>query len=190
MTPPDTQFKALLTRFSALTKPLGFRKEGQNFRLFQDGGLCRIVNFQKSQWNHSERLQFFINLGVYFEIDQTAANRRFKEYDCPLRQRLNPDEHDLQKQWLILPDTDTDALFEDLRAAWERAQTWFQLFPTRAEAVEKILSGAAQPHCGTWVMHYGTAKLLTDMGYGDRVYEQIKDSNASMLVELARKIKE
>ena len=38
-------------------------------------------------------------------------------------------------------------------------------------------------------MHYFTARLLTDMGYGDRVYAQIRDSKAPMLAELANQIR-
>ena len=189
MTELDARFKALLTRFSSLTKPLGFRKEGQNFRLFQEDGLCRIVNFQKNRYNSAEHLEFIINLGVYFEKGKTVSNGRFKEYECSIRRRISRNVPGPETWWTIEADTDMDALFEELRDALDRANAWFQLFPSKMETIEKLLSGKAQPHCGRLAMNYGTAKLLVDMGYGDRLYERIKDSKASMLAELARQIK-
>ncbi|MEY8388658.1 DUF4304 domain-containing protein [Oscillospiraceae bacterium 38-13] len=181
----DARFRELLSRLREELGPQGWRKEGPSFRFFAPDGLCRIINFQKSRQNHSERLEFFINLGVYFEKDREVVNRRFKEYECILRQRLNPDGPG--QEWRVQPET--EELFQDLRAALTRARDWFSLFPTKEETIESILSGEAQKNSGTIVMHYFTARLLTDMGYGDRVYAQIRDSKAPMLAELANQIR-
>ena len=183
MTELDARFKALLTRFSGLTKPLGFRKEGQNFRLFQDDGLCRIVNFQKSQWNSAEHLEFIINLGVYFEKDKTISNVRFKEYQCAIRRRISRAVPGPQTWWTIEADTDMDALFEELQDALNRAQAWFQLFPTKVEAIETALNGQVT------IIPYKTLAALEEMGYGDRIYEHLKDIRNPLYMELAKKIK-
>lgn len=183
MTAPDTQFKALLTRFSALTKPLGFRKEGVNFRLFGADGLCRIVNFQKSQWNSAEHLEFIINLGVYFEKDKTVSNDRFKEYECSIRRRISRNVPRPGTWWTIEADTDMDALFEELQDALDRAQVWFQQFPTKMGAIEATLNGQVP------MVPYKTLAALAEMGYGDQIYEQIKDIKVPIYMELAKKIK-
>lgn len=37
-------FKALLKKVHEELEPIGYEKEGQNFRLFQEDGLCKIMN--------------------------------------------------------------------------------------------------------------------------------------------------
>ena len=62
----EEQFKSLLSQLHAeVLKPQGWKKEGQNFRLFLPDGLCRIINFQKSAYNDAQLLSFYLNLGIY-----------------------------------------------------------------------------------------------------------------------------
>ena len=47
-------FKDIMKSVYAELKPLGYKKDGQNFRLFQEDGLCKIINFQRDRWNTKE----------------------------------------------------------------------------------------------------------------------------------------
>lgn len=42
-------FKDIMKSVYAELKPLGYKKDGQNFRLFQEDGLCKIINFQRDR---------------------------------------------------------------------------------------------------------------------------------------------
>lgn len=64
----DKRYKALLQKVhKELLRPLGFRKEGQDFRRIAPDGLGKIVAFRKDKWNREDRLGFCIWTGVYFE---------------------------------------------------------------------------------------------------------------------------
>ncbi len=178
----EARFKALLTRLRGELR--GWKKEGQNFRFFAGDGLCRIINFQRNQYNTAKNLEFIINLGVYFEKSETISNQRFKEYECPLRTRISQKPSGPERWWAIRADTDMDALFDEMRDAIEQAQAWFQQWaPSKAEAIEAALNGQVP------MVPYKTLLALVDMGYGDRIYEHIKDSTAPILRALAEEIK-
>ena len=87
-TPIEDKYQELLRRaHEEILKPLGFKKDGQNFRQIAPDGLGKIVNFRKDKWNQKDRrLGFLIYTGVYFEPEPAIKNRAFKEYDCQLRQ--------------------------------------------------------------------------------------------------------
>lgn len=53
--------------FEEYFKPLGFRQNGQNFRLYQENGLCKIVNFQKYRYNHNKNCSLTVNIGLYLK---------------------------------------------------------------------------------------------------------------------------
>lgn len=180
----DARFKELLTRVRGELKPLGWRKERQNFRLFLPDGLCRIISFQRNQYNTAENLEFIINLGAYFERGETVSNRRFKEYECPLRRRISRNPPGPERWWAIRADTDMDALFDEMREALERAQAWFrQWAPSKEAAMEAALNGQVP------MVPYKTLRALVDMGYGDRIYEHIKDIQVPIYRALAEEIK-
>ena len=65
-------------------KPNGWKKQGLNYRLFDDSGLGRIITFQKSKWSDVTNIEFYINYGVYMEVGDCIANKSFKEYECHL----------------------------------------------------------------------------------------------------------
>ena len=63
-------FKRLINEIFLLKfKPYGWKKQGSNFRYIDASGLGRVINFQKSKWNTADELEFFINYGLYIEID-------------------------------------------------------------------------------------------------------------------------
>lgn len=131
----EARFKDLLSKLhTEVFKPLGWKKEGHNFRLFLPDGLCRIVNFQKSAYNDSEVLSFYINLGVYYEQQPEVGNRKFKEYDCLLRRRACG----LTGQWNIFEERDMDKLLLELKMLFSaQAFPWFDRFPDRETAIRQ-----------------------------------------------------
>lgn len=189
----DEKFCELLKKGYKLLKPLGYRKEGANYRCFGADGLCRIINFQRNKWNTKERCDFVINIGVYFEQNTMISNRKFKEYDCQIRQRINNRDYAGTEWWHLDSKTNIEELLQTLKPVLQHIEKWFSLFPSKETAIQMILDGTAQEYSCLNVMHFYTAKLLVDMGYSHEVYAMIKDTKdtnpkATMMIELAEKL--
>ena len=206
MNTPEAQFAVLIKRVQSVLKPLGYKKEGKNFRLFEPDGLGKIICINRNRWNTCDCLLFSLDIGVYFEKEPIIQNRRFKEIECQLRKvvvrqdsgtlQLTPRNRDWREDlemryWLITEDIDTEALFASVHLGLEACFDWFNIFPDRKVTIEKILSGEADQYSDYNVMHYRNAKLLADMGYARQVYERIKDANPdyTYVVRLAQEIK-
>lgn len=160
----DEKFKEFTRKLHEILKPLGYRKEGVNYRIFGPDGLCRIINLQKNRWNTAVHCEFTLNIGVYFEKDEKITNRRFKEYDCQIRKRA--DERDLggeKEWWLIDSATDLEELLEELLPMLHYIEEWFGHFPSKDETIAKILDGSAQQYSDTNIMHNDTKKLLEEI---------------------------
>lgn len=151
-------------------KPNGWRKQGLNYRLFDDSGLGKIINFQKSKWNDATNIEFFINYGVYMEVDDCIVNKSFKEYDCQFRNRtkLNMGIYCLNK------NTNYEELKNNVLKALKEADTLFDKIDRKQIFISKILNGTLQRETGTPIMNYYTCKLLSDMGYYKEIYEYVK----------------
>ena len=192
-TPIEDKYQELLRRaHEEILKPLGFKKDGQNFRQIAPDGLGKIVNFRKDKWNQKDRrLGFLIYTGVYFEPEPAIKNRKFKEYDCQIRSTGdNPtptdiygkkgEEFSYNKQfWYIFKRTDMEAMYQDLKQSMQDVLNWFGHFESRQSTIDMILDGTVQQYSYTIVMHYGTAKMLAEMGYQAQVYQQIKDTRTT-----------
>ena len=206
MNTPETQFTVLLKQVYNILKPLGYKKEGNNFRLFAQDGLGKIICVNRNRWNSGDNLLFSLDIGVYFEKDSIIQNLRFMEIECQLRKVIvrqdsgtlqlisgNGDwREDLEmRYWLITEDTDREALLTSVRLGLEACFDWFNLFSERKAVIEKMLSGEADRYSDYNVMHYRNAKLLADMGYARQVYERIKDTDPdyTYVVRLAQEIK-
>ena len=69
-------FKRLINEiFLVKFKPYGWKRQGSNFRYIDESGLGRVINFQKSKWNTADDLEFFINYGLYIEVDNQLVNK-------------------------------------------------------------------------------------------------------------------
>lgn len=100
-------FKRLINEIFLLKfKPYGWKKQGSNFRYIDASGLGRVINFQKSKWNTADELEFFINYGLYMEIDNQLVNKSFKEYECQFRARTGLDKGSFH----LNSDTDFETL--------------------------------------------------------------------------------
>ena len=142
-------YKDLLKRVHEQLKPSGYKKDGANFRLFQEDGLCKIINFQRSKWNTKETIEFTINLGIYFEKETIIQNKKFKEYDCQIRRRI----FEQDKWWLIDINCDYNKTREDVINSLESAHEYFDLFESKGITIKYILSNKAQQYSETNIMN-------------------------------------
>lgn len=185
----DKKFNELLMELHKILKPLGYRKEGANYRLFLSDGLCRIINLQKNRYNSKDKCEFVINIGVYFEKADAIEKRKFKEYDCQIRKRL-----DCKDEWWRLDSkTEIGEILQNLKGTLREIDEWFSLFPSKESVIRSILDGTAEQYSTCSVLHFYTAKMLVEMGFSAEVYQRIKDvkvtnPQATMLIELAEKI--
>lgn len=184
----EEQFKELLKQIQLLLKPLGYKKDGSNFRLFQEDGLGKIVNFQKSRYNDKESCSFTINVGIYFEKD-SEIDKKFKEYDCQIRQRSGCIKHGNDTWWTITPQTDFEKLCMELEThVVNDVIPYLDNFISKEQVINLILDGNASKYAGTPVFHFYTARLLADMGYGDRVLPHIKNIKGKLFEKLVNEI--
>ena len=111
-------FKRLINEIFLLKfKPYGWKKQGSNFRYIDASGLGRVINFQKSKWNTADELEFFINYGLYIEIDNQLVNKSFKEYECQFRARTGLDKGSFH----LNSDTDFETLQRRVEQALDKA---------------------------------------------------------------------
>lgn len=54
----EEKYKELLKYLYAILKPLGYRKEASDYRLFRPDGLARIVNIQRNKNNTAQCCMF------------------------------------------------------------------------------------------------------------------------------------
>lgn len=185
----DKKFNELLMELHKILKPLGYRKEGANYRLFLSDGLCRIINLQKNRYNSKDKCEFVINIGVYFEKADVIEKRKFKEYDCQIRKRLDRKE----EWWRLDSETEIGEILQNLKGTLREIDEWFSLFPSKESVIRSILDGTAEQYSTCSVLHFYTAKMLVEMGFSAEVYQRIKDvkvthPQATMLIELAERI--
>ena len=154
-TPIEDKYKELLRRtHEEILKPLGFKKDGQNFRQITPDGLGKIVNF----WRYGKvgikgkRQCFGVDIGLYFEAGPTLSNRKFQKYDCQIRNVAhNPKPVTVYMYpdpqfWYIFKRTDVDTLFDSLEQGLREALGWFDHFESRQAVIDMILNGTAQQY--------------------------------------------
>lgn len=167
--------------FYEFYRPLGWRKQGQNFRYFQEDGLGRIINFQKSKWNTRDDLTFYINYGLYIEAGDTIENKTFPEYICQILNRTDG----VKGEYRILSEKDIPYIkrkvVEDLR----EVTGFFNAIPTKKELVRVLLNGEIADFAKVkFLMSYPICKLLSDMGYHKEIYDIIKDRDGRFFESL------
>ena len=144
----DTMYRALLSRIHReILKPAGFRKEGSNFRLYHDNGMCKIINFQRSMYHDQVQCRFAINIGLYFQKDVREPNLRFKEYECPVRQRATwfSSRYDSDHWWCIFEDGDMEKLYCEVKTILEEdVLPWLAQFESRQDIIRAGQKGLLQ----------------------------------------------
>ena len=61
-------------------KPNDWKKQGSNYRLFDDSGLGKIINFQKSKWSDVTTIEFYINYICLFDYLFISSQMSAKPY--------------------------------------------------------------------------------------------------------------
>ena len=170
-TPIEDKYKELLRRaYEEILKPLGFKKDGQNFRQITPDGLGKIVNF----WRYGKvgikgkRQCFGVDIGLYFEAGPTLSNRKFQKYDCQIRNVAhNPKPVTVYMYpdpqfWYIFKRTDVDTLFDSLKQGLREALDWFAHFESRQSTIHMILDGSAQQYSLLNVTPYLISEILDE----------------------------
>lgn len=180
-------FKELIQYiFVEYLKTLGWRKQGNNFRCVSNDGLGKIINFQKSRRNTSEKMVFYINYGVYMEPANNIANKAFREYDCQFRARTEY----LSGEYSIDSRTDVAKLKEQILTAIKETMEFMERVCSKEDFVKMLLSGEAQKYTDFPVMHYDTCKVLCEMGYYREIYDIVKFKDGKYFNNLKREIEE
>lgn len=143
--PIEVEFKKLLGELhKSVFKAQGYKKTGSNFRLYLPNGLCKIVNFQKSQFNDGGECRFTINIGLYFQKNPEQPYLMFKEYECQVRTRaagVSP-KYVGDKWWSITEDAKTDQLYSELYALLsEDVLPWLDQFSCRQDTIRAGQAG-------------------------------------------------
>lgn len=134
-----------------------------------------------------------LDIGIYFEKDDCISNRKFREYDCRIRNRVDNRKWAGIEWWHLDDSTDLEELLQNLKPAFLYIEEWFSRFSSKETVICMILDRTAEKYSDKNIMHFYTAKLLVEMGYRSEIYELIKDTkdtnpNATMLTELAEQI--
>jgi len=170
-TPIEDKYKNLLQRVhEEILKPLGFKKDGQNFRQFTPDGLGKIINF----WRYGKcgikdkRLCFAIDIGIYLEAEPSISKRKFTKYDCQIRNVANNPKpvtvfvYPEPQFWYIFKRTDMDPIFEGVKQALQESLDMFTHFTSRQSTIDMILDGTAQQYSLLNVSYHTIAELLDD----------------------------
>lgn len=172
--------------YLSVFKPVGWKKEGSNFRHYGSDGLCKIINFQKSRWNTSQECVFYINMGIYIEKEKEIEKKKFCEYECQFRNRAS------SKGGAYILNADVDLLSFQEQIAHiiaDEVLVFLNNFDSKENFVKMLLSGEAQRYTCIPVMHYHTCKLLCDMGFKKEILAIIENKKSSLFEELAAEIK-
>ena len=154
--------------FHKYFKPIGYKKENQNFRFYQNDGLGKIVNFQRSWCNTKNECTFIINVGIYFEENSSIENLKFKECQCRISERPG-------KWWVLENSTDITVLFHDFCIEIENVILPFlKIFTSKQMTLAEIL-------IGHYPLSYNTAEFLVTNGYGREILPQLLEQRKNKL---------
>lgn len=179
--------------FEEYFKPLGFRQNGQNFRLYQENGLCKIVNFQKYRYNHNKNCSLTVNIGFYIEKDIVIQNRNFYESDCQIRIRPSHEYYGEERWWPVNDDRSLEQFAKEIRSYFENtALPWLNQFANREELIAEMLERNSMEKYNYHLLNYENAGLLAECGYGAQLLQLLENQendNIPEIRELIRKIK-
>lgn len=181
----DKVFKEIVsTVFKEKFKPYGWKKDGNNFRYISNDGLGKIINFQRSKWNTAEEIVFYINYGIYMEVEDVLTNMKFKEYECQFRNRTQYNKG----EYLIDFTIETNDILKQVELALNEASMVLDMIDSKEKFIEMIINGEAGKYTNIPVDHYYTCRLLCDMGYYREVGRIIADKDGSYFDQLRDEI--
>ena len=134
----QTVFSDLVKRiFEEYFKPLGWKRQGQNYRRVEKDGLGRIINFQKSSWNSKDEVIFYINYGIYIEVEDNIVNKSFKEYECQFRNRARYGGG----VYKLTTETDAESVKDAVINALKEVTDFFDIIDSKGMFAGMLLSG-------------------------------------------------
>ena len=121
-----TLFDQIIERsVTAVLRPIGFRKSGQNFHQRHDD-VVQVVNVQSSQGSSSNEKRFYVNVGVAFDaicqLMDLEILEKPKEHECDsrgTRDRLENLVPGAEKCWSIAIDGDLEGTMRRLKECTE-----------------------------------------------------------------------
>jgi hypothetical protein len=170
LSPSGLMDKWVKDLFNQYCKPLGYKRDGANFRLIQPDGLGKIINFQRNRYNTVQSCSFTINVGVYFEKSPTLKNLKFKEYECLARSRPKLSAPD--PWWTIETGSSPEVIWLDLEKSFSEAiLPWFHRFPSKQDTLDALINDLAQGHISMPVL---IAERLAACGCGVKLLPILK----------------
>lgn len=174
----ENSYVELLKGVYSTIRPLGFKKEDGDFRLYMPDGLCKIINFQRNKFNLQNECRFTINAGAFFGKENQTLNKRFTYTSCQLglRQTYLCESYSGDKWWNIDGNTDLKELYREIVTfIFKYVLAYLDNFKSKVEVIKMIIEGNASEYSDIPVMNFKTARLLTDMGYVDHILPMIRD---------------
>ncbi len=177
--------------FEEVFKPMGFRQNGQNFRLYQDNGLCKIVNVQKYRYNHNKNCSLTVNIGLYFEKDTVIQNRNFYVSDCQIRMRPSHEYYGEEKWWSVNDDRSLEKFAKEVRYYIENAALpWLNQFGCREDLIAEMLDRNSMKKYSYNLLNYENACLLASCGYGSQLMQLLETQGNDYILELEELIRQ
>ncbi|MFL5729111.1 MAG: DUF4304 domain-containing protein [Cytophagaceae bacterium] len=121
--PAEIKFDNILKHgFYETLKPLGFKKQGNNFYRQKDG-IGYIINLQKSVFYSKDHIRFTINTGIFLPEFWLEYFKRAKkilpafpaESECILRKRIGSLRNKKDIWYEVKAKTDEGALTEEMK---------------------------------------------------------------------------
>ena len=153
-TESEKKFDTLVSHVFTFFKPLGYKKKGNNFRLYdKQAEFGKIVNFQKSVYGNKQCISFTINISIYladYEYHWSKGKRKsgenFAEASCVIRNRIDKFNwhHPIHPQWFdIKEETDFDKLKEEIDFNFVNAISYLDKIKTKKDVLYEIYTNAS-----------------------------------------------
>jgi len=175
----------------AILKPQGFKQKGRTFNRQIEKGLIQVINFQSGQYpigdyeipGLKDNLygKFTVNLGVCIEglyrfQWPDKKNTFYKEYDCQIRERLEPLMNGKDQWWPLVKDLDktTNEIIQGLSTV---GLQWFEGINTLDKVIDK---NGKQPYNTTPRAKLDTALIVwfDDKIKGSKLFKEYLDNIA------------
>ena len=154
-------------------KSKGYRKTGNNFRLYNASGWGKIVNIQKSMYSEKHDICFTVNVGLYLPeadtIFETPRGEKFLEPDCLVRKRIGHISGNHTDTWYDLTEStpaselETTVQNDFLRFIFP----YLEHIQSRNDIIKQII----QEH---WPNEENTIRTLFICGYEDEARQWIE----------------
>lgn len=115
---PENMLEFIANYVAKGLKPHGFTRNGPTLYR-QNGDLLQIVNVQGGKWNEKHTGEVYLNLSIFhpkvYEIEWGSPAPKFpKEYEAPMRMRIENHNHTLPREWKYDISTNADDVAHEI----------------------------------------------------------------------------